>query len=123
MRISDWSSDVCSSDLKGVAKISFTGDHRTAQKIMQNGSVNLKRCTFECGGKSPHIVFADADLEKAVTVALHSAFRSTVQSCSCGSRLFLQRELSADFSNRLADRNKRIHVGVRKSTRQKSSNH
>ena len=78
---------------RGVDKVSFTGDHRTAQKIMQSASVNLKRCSFECGGKSPHIVFADADLAKATTVALHSAFRSTGQSCSAGSRLFVERSV------------------------------
>lgn len=97
---------------KGVDKVSFTGDHRTAQKIMQGASVNLKRCSFECGGKSPHIVFADADLNKAMTVALHSAFRSTGQSCSSGSRLFVERSVYESFAAGLAERTSRIRIGM-----------
>jgi acyl-CoA reductase-like NAD-dependent aldehyde dehydrogenase len=97
---------------QGVDKVSFTGDHRTAQKIMQSASINLKRCTFECGGKSPHIVFADADLEKATTVALHSAFRSTGQSCSAGSRLFVERSIYETFAKGLTERTGRIRVGM-----------
>lgn len=95
-----------------VNKISFTGDHRTAQKIMQSASGNLKRCTFECGGKSPHIVFADADLDKALTVAIHSAFRSTGQSCSLGSRLFIERSVYDRFSEALVERTRKIRVGM-----------
>jgi aldehyde dehydrogenase (NAD+) len=95
-----------------VNKVSFTGDHRTATKIMQAASGSLKRCTFECGGKSPHIVFADADMDKALTVALHSAFRSTGQSCSLGSRLFIERPLYDRFSSALVERTKRIRVGM-----------
>ncbi|MEP9375164.1 aldehyde dehydrogenase [Aquabacter sp. CN5-332] len=96
---------------KGVAKISFTGDHRTAQKIMQSGAATLKRCTFECGGKSPYIVFADADIDKALTVALHSAFRSTGQSCSAGSRVFVERSIQREFAERMAERSLRIRLG------------
>lgn len=97
---------------RGVDKISFTGDHRTAQKIMQSASINLKRCSFECGGKSPHIVFADADVDKAMTVALHSAFRSTGQSCSAGSRLFVERAIYDSFASEIARRTGRIRVGM-----------
>jgi acyl-CoA reductase-like NAD-dependent aldehyde dehydrogenase len=95
-----------------VNKISFTGDHRTATKIMRSASGGLKRCTFECGGKSPHIVFADADVEKALMVALHSAFRSTGQSCSLGSRLFVERPLYDRFTRDLVERTRRIRVGM-----------
>lgn len=96
---------------RGVAKISFTGDHRTARRIMASASDTLKRCTFECGGKSPYIVFADADLDKALTVALHSAFRSTGQSCSAGSRVLVERPAYEDFARNLAARAGRIRVG------------
>lgn len=75
----------------GVNKVAFTGEHRTAQDIMRSASATLKRCSFECGGKSPHIIFADADLDRALRVTLHAAFRSTGQSCSLGSRLFVER--------------------------------
>ena len=96
----------------GVDKISFTGHHGTAQKIMQAASVNLKRCTFECGGKSPYIVFGDADFERAVSVATHSAFRSTGQSCSLASRIFVERPLYERFVEALAARAGRIRVGM-----------
>ncbi|WP_246727690.1 aldehyde dehydrogenase [Chelativorans sp. Marseille-P2723] len=96
----------------GVNKISFTGDHHTARRIMAAGAGSLKRCTFECGGKSPHIVFADADVDKALTVAIHSAFRSTGQSCSLGSRLFIERPLYDSFSAALVERVRKIRVGM-----------
>jgi len=96
----------------GVNKISFTGSHTTAKKIMQLAAGNLKRLTFECGGKSPHIVFADADVERAVVVATQSAFRSTGQSCSLGSRLFVQRPLYDTFLEKIATRARHIRVGM-----------
>jgi aldehyde dehydrogenase (NAD+) len=95
-----------------VNKISFTGDHKTAQKIMVAASTTLKRCLFECGGKSPHIIFDDADLDKAVTVVVHSAFRSTGQSCSLGSRLFVHRSIYNEFVRRVAEKTVAIRVGM-----------
>jgi aldehyde dehydrogenase (NAD+) len=95
-----------------VNKISFTGDHKTAQKIMVAASTTLKRTSFECGGKSPHIIFDDADLERALTVVIHSAFRSTGQSCSLGSRLFVQRGIYERFVQRVAERTAAIRVGM-----------
>lgn len=95
----------------GVDKVSFTGSHATARRIMAAASVNLKRCSFECGGKSPFIVFADADLEKAISVAVHSAFRSTGQSCSAASRMFVERPVYDRFARELALRAGRIRVG------------
>ena len=97
---------------RGVNKISFTGSHATARRIMQLAAGNLKRCTFECGGKSPHIIFADADVERALVVATQSAFRSTGQSCSLGSRLFVQRPLYESFLERIAERARRIRIGM-----------
>lgn len=96
---------------RDVNKISFTGSHVTARGIMELAAHNLKRCTFECGGKSPHIIFADADIERALIVATHSAFRSTGQSCSLGSRLFVQRPLYQAFVEKIAARARTIRVG------------
>lgn len=96
----------------GVNKISFTGEHRTAQKIMSGASTGLKRCSFECGGKSPFLVFDDADVQRALIVATHSAFRSTGQSCSLASRVFVQRPLYEGFATALAERASRIRVGM-----------
>ena len=95
----------------GVDKVSFTGSQLTASRIMQAASANLKRCSFECGGKSPFIVFDDADMERALSVALNSAFRSTGQSCSAASRIFVQRSAYDQFSRELAARSARIRVG------------
>ena len=95
-----------------VNKITFTGEHRTAQEIMRSAAVNLKRISFECGGKSPHIIFADADLERAATVATHGAFRSTGQSCSLGSRLFVQRAVYDEVVAMLVQRAGRIRIGM-----------
>jgi acyl-CoA reductase-like NAD-dependent aldehyde dehydrogenase len=96
----------------GVDKISFTGEHRTAQAIMAAAANNLKRISFECGGKSPYIVFADADLDRALSVAVHSAFRSTGQSCSLASRIFVERAIYEDFAQSVAQRADRIRVGM-----------
>jgi acyl-CoA reductase-like NAD-dependent aldehyde dehydrogenase len=95
-----------------VNKISFTGHHATAARIMQAASSNLKRCSFECGGKSPYIVFADADFDRALSVAVHSAFRSTGQSCSLASRIFVERPLYEKFAAAVAERAARIRVGM-----------
>ncbi|GGE48560.1 aldehyde dehydrogenase [Agaricicola taiwanensis] len=95
-----------------VNKIAFTGEHSTAQQIMRAAAGNLKRCTFECGGKSPHIIFEDADLERALQVAMHSAFRSTGQSCSLGSRLFVQRPIYERFQDQIAALAGKIRVGA-----------
>lgn len=95
-----------------VNKIAFTGEHTTAQSIMKDASGNLKRLSFECGGKSPHIIFDDADLNKALTVAVNSAFRSTGQSCSLGSRLFVQKGIYEEFVPQLLEKVKKIRVGM-----------
>lgn len=96
----------------GVDKVTFTGSYPTAQAIMRAASEGLKRVSFECGGKSPHLIFADADLERAAVVATHSAFRSTGQSCSLGSRLLVQREVFEPFLAEIAGRAARIRVGM-----------
>ncbi len=96
---------------RDVDKISFTGSHETARRIMQAASINLKRCSFECGGKSPFVVFADADFDRALSVAVHSAFRSTGQSCSMAARIFVERPVYERFAAELAERARKIRVG------------
>ncbi len=81
----------------GVAKIAFTGEHRTAQTIMANAASTLKRCTFELGGKSPNVVFADADLGRAVRGASVGIFYNQGQVCTAGSRLFVERSVHDRF--------------------------
>jgi aldehyde dehydrogenase (NAD+) len=77
----------------GVDKISFTGSHVTGQKIVQASAVNLKRLSLELGGKSPHIVFADADLNKAIPAAAMAVFANAGQICTAGTRLFIERQI------------------------------
>ena len=95
----------------GVNKISFTGEHLTAQKIMRAGAVNLKRLTFECGGKAPHIIFDDANLEQAINAATHSSFALCGQSCALGSRLLVQRGAYDRVATELTARAGRLRVG------------
>ncbi|MHB8672990.1 MAG: aldehyde dehydrogenase [Candidatus Limnocylindrales bacterium] len=95
-----------------VDKVTVTGDYRTAQEIMRAATGNLKRISLECGGKSPQIIFADADLTRALPVAVHSAFRSTGQSCALGSRLLVERPIYDEVLEELSGRVAKIRVGL-----------
>ncbi|MFN9434968.1 MAG: aldehyde dehydrogenase family protein [Planctomycetota bacterium] len=81
----------------GVDKIAFTGEHRTAQIIMREASETLKRLTFELGGKSPNVVMADADLDRAAAGAYIGLFLNQGQCCCAGSRVFVQKSAHAEF--------------------------
>lgn len=94
-----------------VRVISFTGEHRTAQEIMRSAAGSLKRVAFECGGKSPHILFEDADLEQALNAATHSAFVSCGQVCTLGSRLLVQRSIYERVVEEIARRANAIRIG------------
>jgi aldehyde dehydrogenase (NAD+) len=95
----------------GVDKIAFTGEGRTAQIIMRSASETLKRITFELGGKSPNIVFADADQEAAVNGALLGLYLNQGQCCCAGSRLFVQDSIHDQFVDRLAAKIKGRKLG------------
>lgn len=95
-----------------VNKIAFTGEHRTAQEIMRRGAANLKRLSFECGGKAPHIIFDDARLDQALNAALGSAFALAGQSCALGSRVLVQRSIYDRVIEELSRRAAAIRVGV-----------
>jgi len=95
----------------GVDKLSFTGEHRTAQEIMRAGAVNLKRVSFECGGKSPHIVFDDADVDEAINAVSHAGFMACGQSCTLGSRILVQRKLYDRVVAEVGARARRLRVG------------
>ena len=73
----------------GVDKIAFTGSSATARKILVEASGNLKKVSLELGGKSPVIVFADADLEQAIAGAAEAIFANAGQVCVAGSRLLV----------------------------------
>lgn len=94
-----------------VRKISFTGGTATGRGIAAQAAAKLMPVSLELGGKSPTIVFADADLELAVAGILYGIFSSTGQSCIAGSRLFVQRAVHEDFVARLVAATRRLVVG------------
>ncbi|WP_126427861.1 aldehyde dehydrogenase family protein [Brevibacillus marinus] len=94
-----------------VDKISFTGGTATGRSIMRAASGNIKKISLELGGKSPNIVFADADFETAVDYALFAIFANQGQVCSAGSRLLLEESIHDRFLERLVERAKQIRVG------------
>lgn len=95
-----------------VNKIAFTGGTVTGKKIMKSAADTLKNISLELGGKSPNIVFEDADFETAVDYALYAIFANQGQVCSAGSRLLLQQSLYEKFIPELVRRANAIQVGV-----------
>lgn len=95
----------------GVDMISFTGGTVTGRSIMKAATGNLKKISLELGGKSPNIVFADADFETAVDYALFGIFANQGQVCSAGSRLLVEESIYDRFIERLAERASKIRVG------------
>ncbi|MEE2706054.1 MAG: aldehyde dehydrogenase family protein [Planctomycetota bacterium] len=95
----------------GVDKIAFTGEYKTAQTIMADAAETLKRLTFELGGKSPNIVFADADLDAAVAGAHFGLFFNQGQCCCAGSRLFVEESVHDKFVEKIVDYNKDRKLG------------
>src|SRR5262245_31856531 len=94
-----------------VDKVAFTGSHLTGQKVIQASAGNLKRVSLELGGKSPDIVFADADLESAVPGAGMAVFANSGQICSAGTRLFVERRVYDEFVERVAGFGRGLRVG------------
>ncbi|MBC7815784.1 MAG: aldehyde dehydrogenase family protein [Planctomycetaceae bacterium] len=95
----------------GIDKIAFTGHFETAQKIMVDASQTLKRLTFELGGKSPNVVFADADLDAAVAGAEFGLFFNQGQCCCAGSRLFVEQSVHDKFVDKMLASSKARRVG------------
>jgi aldehyde dehydrogenase (NAD+) len=94
-----------------VDKIAFTGHVDTAKIIQKVAADTLKRTTFELGGKSPNVIFADADLDAAVDGAFHAIYFHGGQCCTAGSRLFVQDKIHGEFVERLAEKAKGRVVG------------
>jgi aldehyde dehydrogenase (NAD+)/betaine-aldehyde dehydrogenase len=95
----------------GVDKIAFTGSTETGGEIMRLASDPIKRLTLELGGKSPNVVFADADLDDAIPSSVWSIYYSAGQSCEARSRVLVERGLYDDFVARFADAAGRLRVG------------
>jgi len=95
----------------GVDKVSFTGSHVTGQQIVKASAGNLKRLSLELGGKSPNIVFADADIDRAAPAAAIAAFANAGQICSAGTRLYIQRPIFDAFVEAVAYTARNLKVG------------
>src|SRR3546814_6560386 len=130
MRISDWSSDVCSSDLANilsgfgpecgaplvahpkVGKITFTGSVDTGRHIARAAAEKLIPVTLELGGKSPMIVMDDADLDKAVAGAVSGMrFTRQGQSCTAASRMFVHESIVDAFVEKVAEKVNAMKMG------------
>jgi betaine-aldehyde dehydrogenase len=94
-----------------IAKVSLTGEVGTGRAVMSDAAATLKKVTMELGGKSPLIVFADADIENAVSAALLANFYTQGEICTNGTRVFVQRKLLAAFLDRLVERTRKLRVG------------
>jgi 5-carboxymethyl-2-hydroxymuconic-semialdehyde dehydrogenase len=92
-----------------VRAISFTGSTATGQRIVQ--SAGLKKFSMELGGKSPFVVFDDADFERALDAAVFMIFSNNGERCTAGSRILVHKSIYTKFAERFAERAKRIVVG------------
>jgi acyl-CoA reductase-like NAD-dependent aldehyde dehydrogenase len=95
----------------GVAKIAFTGQTATGKEIMRSAIDGLKRVTLELGGKSPNIVFADADLDAASSGAFGGIFFNQGEACVAGSRLFVEAPVADELVERVSDKARQIRLG------------
>jgi 5-carboxymethyl-2-hydroxymuconic-semialdehyde dehydrogenase len=92
-----------------VRAISFTGSTATGNRIVQ--TAGLKKFSMELGGKSPFVIFEDADLDRALDAAIFMIFSNNGERCTAGSRILVQQSIYADFAQKFAERAKRITVG------------
>jgi betaine-aldehyde dehydrogenase len=94
-----------------IAKISFTGESGTGKKIMADAAGTLKEVTLELGGKSPLIIFNDADIDNAVSGALLANFYTQGEVCTNGTRVFVQSGIYDKFLEKAVERSKKIKLG------------
>jgi aldehyde dehydrogenase (NAD+) len=95
----------------GIDKIAFTGEGTTAQLIMREASSTLKRITFELGGKSPNVIFADADLDAAAAGAHFGLYFNQGQCCCAGSRVFVEEKVHDKFIEKISAMNGKRRLG------------
>ncbi|EEL71806.1 aldehyde dehydrogenase family protein [Bacillus mycoides] len=94
-----------------VDMISFTGGTKTGKHIMRTAADNMKKISLELGGKSPNIIFADADFETAIDYALFGIYAGSGQVCSAGSRILVEENIYDKFVNSFVERAQQINVG------------
>jgi aldehyde dehydrogenase (NAD+) len=95
----------------GIDKVAFTGDTTTGRGVMRTAAETVKHLTLELGGKSPNIVFADADLDSAVRGATIGIFYGKGEVCAAGSRLLVDHAIKDEFIEKVAARTKKMTVG------------
>ena len=95
-----------------VDKVSFTGSTAAGTSIMKAAADDIKRVTLELGGKSPNIVFADADVAKAARLAVPAVFGNAGQSCSARTRIFVERAVYDEFLDRFVGAAKKLKIGT-----------
>ena len=94
-----------------IRAIAFVGESRTGSMIMRQGAETLKRVHFELGGKNPVIVFADADLERALDAVIFMIYSLNGERCTSSSRLIVEDSIAEEFTAKLAERVRKINVG------------
>ncbi len=94
-----------------IKAIAFVGESATGSAIMKQGADTLKRVHFELGGKNPVVVFADADLDRALDAAVFMIYSLNGERCTSSSRVLVERSIYREFTAKLAERAKRIRVG------------
>lgn len=95
----------------GIAKVSLTGEVGTGKRVMADAAASLKKVTLELGGKSPLIIFEDADLDNAVSAALMANFYTQGEICSNGTRVFVHAKIMEAFKEKLIARVSRMTIG------------
>ena len=95
----------------GVDKVSITGETVTGRDVMRSAAETLKRVTLELGGKSPAVIFADAELDRAVDAAMFQIYANAGQVCDARSRIFVQEPVYDDFLTAFVERTGRLRVG------------
>ncbi|WP_027416578.1 aldehyde dehydrogenase family protein [Aneurinibacillus terranovensis] len=94
-----------------IRKVAFTGSTSVGKKIVENSKYGLKSYTLELGGKSPNIVFADADLEQAAEASVFSICMNQGQTCTAGTRLLVEENIAETFVQLLIEKAKKLRIG------------
>jgi acyl-CoA reductase-like NAD-dependent aldehyde dehydrogenase len=95
----------------GIDKVAFTGSTEVGKLILQASAGNLKRVSLELGGKSPNVIFTDADLEQAVALSANGVFRNQGQVCCAATRMFVQEQIYDEFAERIAAKADQVKLG------------
>lgn len=94
-----------------VRKITFTGSTEVGKLLMRGAADTVKKLSLELGGHAPFIVFADADLDEAVSGVIQSKFRNTGQTCVCANRVYVEESIIEEFTERFTAEVRKLHVG------------